>query len=75
VSASVGVRVCVGRVPVGVGSVGVAVDVTDLGLAQEPLIMQAYGGVLDIDEVAQAAGTVGYELMCALAQRVPVRVA
>jgi alanine racemase len=28
--------------------------------------------VLPIDEVAQAAGTVGYELMCALALRVPV---
>jgi alanine racemase len=28
--------------------------------------------VLPIDEVAQAAGTIGYELMCALAQRVPV---
>jgi alanine racemase len=32
----------------------------------------ANGAVLSIDEVAQAAGTVGYELMCALAQRVPV---
>jgi alanine racemase len=32
------------------------------------------GAVLSIDEVAQAAGTVGYELMCALAQRVPTRV-
>lgn len=30
------------------------------------------GTVLPIDEVARAAGTVGYELMCALAQRVPV---
>ena len=30
--------------------------------------------VLPIDEVARAAGTVGYELMCALAPRVPVRV-
>jgi len=30
--------------------------------------------VLGIDEVAQAAGTVGYELMCALAARVPVLV-
>ena len=29
-------------------------------------------GWLPIDEVAQPAGTVGYELMCALAQRVPV---
>ncbi len=27
---------------------------------------------LPIDEVAQAAGTLGYELMCALARRVPV---
>ena len=30
--------------------------------------------VLAIDEVARAAGTIGYELMCALAQRVPVSV-
>jgi alanine racemase len=30
------------------------------------------GAILSIDEVARAAGTVGYELMCALAQRVPV---
>ena len=33
------------------------------------------GAVLGIDEVAHAAGTLGYELMCALAQRVPVQVA
>ncbi len=31
------------------------------------------GAVLAIDDVAQAAGTVGYELMCALARRVPVQ--
>jgi len=31
----------------------------------------ATGAVLPIDEVAQAAGTVGYELMCAVAPRVP----
>ena len=31
------------------------------------------GSVLPIDAVAQAAGTIGYELMCALASRVPVR--
>ncbi len=30
---------------------------------------------LPIDEVAHAAGTIGYELMCALAPRVPVRLA
>jgi len=33
------------------------------------------GAVLPIDEVAAAAGTIGYELMCALALRVPVRLA
>ena len=49
-------------VPVGVGS-----EVTLWGHS-------AHGAVLPIDEVAQAAGTVGYELMCALAQRVPVSV-
>lgn len=32
------------------------------------------GAVLPIDEVAQAAGTLGYELMCAVAPRVPVAV-
>ena len=32
----------------------------------------ANGQVLSIDEVAAQAGTVGYELMCALAPRVPV---
>lgn len=31
--------------------------------------------VLNIDEVAHAGGTVGYELMCALAPRVPVLIA
>ena len=33
------------------------------------------GAVLPIDEPAAAAGTIGYELMCALAPRVPVSVA
>ncbi len=32
----------------------------------------SHGAVLPIDDVAHAAGTVGYELMCALAPRVPV---
>jgi alanine racemase len=31
-----------------------------------------HGTLLPIDEVAHAAGTVGYELMCALAPRVPI---
>jgi alanine racemase len=33
------------------------------------------GSLLPIDEVARAAGTIGYELMCAVAPRVPVSVA
>ena len=32
------------------------------------------GSRLAIDEVAASAGTLGYELMCALAPRVPTRV-
>ena len=47
--------------------VGVGSEVTLWGNASK-------GAVLAIDEIAQAGGTVGYELMCALAQRVPVGV-
>lgn len=34
----------------------------------------ATGAVLPVDEVAQASGTIAYELLCALAPRVPVTV-
>ena len=34
----------------------------------------ANGAILSIDEVARCAQTVGYELMCGLASRVPVEV-
>ncbi|GAB3481164.1 alanine racemase [Polaromonas eurypsychrophila] len=44
---------------------GIGSDVTLWG-------QSATGVVLSIDEIARAAGTVGYELMCALALRVPV---
>ena len=44
---------------------GVGSEVTLWGRA-------ASGALLGIDEIARAAGTVGYELMCALAPRVPV---
>jgi alanine racemase len=46
---------------------GIGSEVTLWGCGPE-------GAVLPIDEVAQAGATIGYELMCALAQRVPVRV-
>ncbi|UUX96325.1 alanine racemase [Aquabacterium sp. J223] len=56
-----------------------AVDLSDVpasGIGSEVTLWgrSADGAVLPIDEVAQAAGTVGYELMCALAPRVPVSV-
>ena len=33
-----------------------------------------HGSLLSIDEVAWHAGTIGYELMCAISPRVPVQV-
>jgi alanine racemase len=57
-----------------------AVDLTDLPAAQVGSEVTLWGHgpgpagpVLGIDEVAHAAGTIAYELMCALAPRVPVR--
>ncbi|EHL24033.1 alanine racemase [Acidovorax sp. NO-1] len=48
----------------------------DVGFGSEVTLWgrASNGVVLPVDEVAQAAGTVGYELMCALAPRVPVAV-
>jgi alanine racemase len=57
----------------------VMVDLTPVARAQVGSEVTLWGrgpngSVLPIDEVAHAAGTVGYELMCALALRVPVSV-
>ena len=54
----------------------ITVDLTPLpaaGMGSEVTLWgcSKSGAVLSIDEVAQAGGTVGYELMCALAARVP----
>jgi alanine racemase len=54
-----------------------AVDLTPVPAAQPGAEVTLWGRgprgtVLAIDEVAHAAGTLGYELMCALAPRVPV---
>lgn len=51
-----------------------AVDLSPLPVAQVDSPVTLWGDALPIDEVAQAAGTIGYELMCALAQRVRVEV-
>lgn len=55
----------------------IAVDlgpVPQAGLGSEVTLWgrASNGAVVTIDEVARSAGTLGYELMCALAQRVPV---
>ena len=47
------------------------VDITDIPVAKEGTPVVLWGEGLPIDEVAHAAGTVGYELMCAVAPRVP----
>ncbi|MEO7335511.1 MAG: alanine racemase [Caldimonas sp.] len=68
-----GVRtVVVGRVSMDM----ITVDLTPVpasGVGSEVTLWGAgpNGSVLPIDEVAHAAGTLGYELMCALAPRVP----
>ena len=36
--------------------------------------VELWGSQVRVDEVAEASGTIGYELMCALARRVPVRI-
>ncbi|AJI95944.1 alanine racemase [Yersinia ruckeri] len=57
----------------------ISMDMLMLDLTSCPQAMigsqvELWGKNLPIDEVAAAAGTVGYELMCALASRVPVTV-
>jgi alanine racemase len=49
-----------------------SVDLTDIPTARVGSKVTLWGGDLPIDEVAEAAGTIGYELMCALAPRVRV---
>ena len=48
------------------------VDLTPVPAARVGTAVELWGGALPADEVAAAAGTVSYELICALAPRVPV---
>lgn len=50
----------------------ITVDLTDIPGAHVGSKVELWGNSLPIDEVANAAGTLGYELMCALAPRVRV---
>jgi alanine racemase len=51
------------------------VDLTPCPQAQIGSKVELWGDQVKIDDVAHASGTIGYELMCALAKRVPVEVA
>lgn len=51
-----------------------AVDLTPVPQAVPGTPVELWGGQVSIDEVAESAGTIGYELMCALAPRVRRRV-
>ncbi len=50
-----------------------AVDLTTVPESHVGTPVVLWGDGLPVDEVAMAAGTVGYELLCAVAPRVPVR--
>ena len=50
----------------------ITVDLTAAPRATVGSDVELWGRNLPIDEVANLCGTVGYELMCAVAQRVPV---
>jgi len=51
----------------------ICVDITDIEEAYFGTPVTLWGEGLPVDEVANAAGTVSYELLCALAPRVAVR--
>jgi alanine racemase len=63
------------RVPL-VGRVSmdmITVDLTDAPAAEVGADAELWGQHVPVDEVAECSGTVGYELLCALARRVPVQ--
>lgn len=49
-------------------------DITDIPQANIGSPVELWGSQIPVDTVAEAAGTVGYELLCAIAPRVPVKV-
>ncbi len=50
------------------------VDLTDQPEAEVGSAVELWGEQVSVDAVAESSGTVGYELLCALAPRVPVEV-
>jgi alanine racemase len=50
----------------------ITVDLTPCPSATVGSTVELWGDQIKVDEVGEAAGTIGYELLCALAPRVPV---
>ena len=50
----------------------ISVDLTDVPEARIGSPVVLWGEGLPVDDVASAAATVGYELLCAVAPRVPI---
>ncbi len=50
-----------------------AIDLTDLPEADIGDAVELWGAQLPVDEVARASGTIGYELLTKVTQRVPRR--
>ena len=51
-----------------------AVDISDIPEADIGSTVELWGRQVPVDAVAEASGTIGYELLCALTARVPVKV-
>jgi len=51
----------------------IAVDLQGVAHARVGSPVELWGDAVSVDEVAQCAGTIGYELLCAVAPRVPRR--
>jgi alanine racemase len=52
----------------------ITVDITDIAQADIGSPVQLWGDLLSVDEVARYAATIGYELICAVAPRVPRKI-
>ena len=50
------------------------IDITDIPAAGLGSTVELWGKNLSVNRVAAACGTIGYELICALARRVPLRI-
>jgi len=53
----------------------ITVDLSGLPDVGEGAAVELWGESIPVDEVAAAAGTIGYELLCGVTQRVPFEVA